>query len=181
MENIEAKFPENPSLKTHKLVLGAQICLRIVAIATALAATWVMLTSKQTVMVFGIPFDARYSYSSAFKFFAFANALACGFTVLSLLFVFFFSRRGLTPANYFLLFLHDLLMMSLALSGVAAGTAIGYVGRFGNIHAGWLQICDRLGKFCHKVTASLIFSYLSVLCLLVLTIISASKSRQIKV
>ena len=67
MESIEAKFQENPPLKTHKLVLHAQICLRIVAIATALASTWVMITAKQTILVFGWQIDARYSYSSAFK------------------------------------------------------------------------------------------------------------------
>ncbi|XVE56511.1 hypothetical protein DITRI_Ditri04bG0016600 [Diplodiscus trichospermus] len=155
MESTEAKFPQNPPLKTHKLVLGAQICLRIVAIATALAATWVIVTSKQTVVVFGLQFYARYSYSSALRFFAFANAFACGFTSLSLLFVFFFGHHGLTPSNYYLLFLHDLFMMSLVLSGVAAGTAIGYIGRYGNSHA--------------------------VICLMVLTIISASKARHIKV
>ncbi|XP_022716156.1 CASP-like protein 1F2 [Durio zibethinus] len=180
MESIEAKFPENPPLKTHKLVLVAQICLRILAIATALAATWVMVTSKETIVVFGFQLDARYSYSSAFKFFAFANAVACAFTFLSLLFVFFFGRHGLTPTSYFLLFLHDLFIMSLMLSGVAAGTAIGYVGRYGNSHTGWLQICDRLIKFCHRVTTSMIFSFLSVVCLLALTIVSASKSRHIK-
>ncbi|XP_022776362.1 CASP-like protein 1F1 [Durio zibethinus] len=180
MESIEAKFPENPPLITRKLALGAQICLRVVAVGTALAATWMIVTSKETVVVFGLSLHARYSYSSAFKFFAFANALACGFTLLSIFFVFFFGRHGLTPTNKFLLFLHDLFMMSLVLSGVAAGTAIGYVGRYGNSHAGWFQICDRLNKFCHKVTASLILSYLTVLCLLVLTIISASNSRQIK-
>ncbi|XVF11459.1 hypothetical protein REPUB_Repub08aG0029400 [Reevesia pubescens] len=181
MESIEARFPENPPLKTHKLVLGTQICLRIVAIATALAATYIVVTSKETVLVFGMSFDARYSYSPAFKFFAFANAFACGFTLLSLFFVFFFGRNGLTPTNFFLLFLHDLFMMSLVLSGVAAGTAIGYVGRYGNRHAGWFPICDHVKKYCHKVTISMILSYLSLVCLLVLTIISASKSRQIKV
>ncbi|XVF08631.1 hypothetical protein REPUB_Repub07fG0019500 [Reevesia pubescens] len=181
METIEAEFPENPTLKTHQLVVGAQIFLRIVAIATAFAATCVMVTSKETVVVFGLTFDARYSYSSAFKFFAFANAFACGFTLLSLLFLFFFGFHGLTHTNYFVLFLHDLFMMSLVLSGVAAGTAIGYVGRYGDSHAGWMQICDRLNKFCHNVTTSMILSYLSVVCLLVLTIISASKSRHIKV
>ncbi|XWS60215.1 hypothetical protein CRYUN_Cryun07bG0016400 [Craigia yunnanensis] len=123
MESIEAKFPENPSLKRHKLVIGAQICWRIVAILTALAATWMIVTSKETVVVFGLQLDARYSYSSAYKFFAFANAFACGFTLLSLLFVFFFGRHGLTPTSY----------CSCTIC-VAAGTAIGYVGRYGNIH-----------------------------------------------
>ncbi|GMI67336.1 hypothetical protein HRI_000402900 [Hibiscus trionum] len=80
------------------------------------------------------------------------------------------------------LFVHDLFMMSLMLSGVAAGTAIGYVGRYGNSHAGWMEICHRLKKYCNRATASMALSYLSVVCLLLLlTVISASKSRQIKV
>ncbi|XWS51478.1 hypothetical protein CRYUN_Cryun12cG0179600 [Craigia yunnanensis] len=181
MERTEANFPENPPLKTHKLVLGAQICLRIVAIATALAATCVIITSNETVMVYGLPFDARYSYSPAFKFFVFANSFACGVTLLSFIIVFFFVRHSSTPTNYFLLFLHDLFMMSLVLSSVTAATAVGYIGQYGNSHIGWFQICDRLNKFCHKVTISMVLSYLTAICLLVLTIISASKSRQIKV
>ncbi|OMP06392.1 hypothetical protein CCACVL1_01597 [Corchorus capsularis] len=149
--------------------------------ATALAATWVMVTNKQTVLVFSMSFEARYSFSSALKFFAFANAFACGFTFLSLLYLILFGRHGLTPVNYFVLFLHDLFMMSLVLSGVAAATAIGYIGQYGNMHAGWLKICDRVTEYCHKSTISVALSYVSLICLLTLTIISASKSRQIKV
>ncbi|GMJ04894.1 CASP-like protein 1F1 [Hibiscus trionum] len=179
MERSEAKFPENPHRKTNMVTLCAQIGLRIMAMSTAFAATWTIVTAKQTVEVFGMQFDARYTYSSAFKFFAFANAFACCFTFLSLMFVFFYLRHGLTPTSFFLLFLHDLFMMSLMLSGVAAGTAIGYVGRYGNSHAGWMEICDRLEKYCDRVTASVLLAYLSVVCLLVLTVISAGKSRQI--
>ncbi|KAK5782954.1 CASP-like protein 1F1 [Gossypium arboreum] len=182
MESMEAKLPQNPPRKTHKLVLCAQICLRIVAISTAFAATWTIVNAKETVVVFGLQFDARYTYSSAFKFFAFANAIACGFTSLSLMFVLLIFRHGrFTPSNFFFLFLHDLFMMSLILSGVAAGTAIGFVGRYGNSHAGWSEICDRLKKYCDKVTTSMVLSYLSVFCLVVLTVISAGKSRQIMV
>ncbi|GMJ04893.1 CASP-like protein 1F1 [Hibiscus trionum] len=124
---MEAKFLEIPPLNAHKLLVGAQICWRMVTITTAFAATWMAVTSKESV-----------SYSSAFMFLAFANPFACGFTFLFLLSVFLFRRRGLTPTNH-LSFLHDLFLMLLMLSGVAAGTVIGYVGRFGDGvgHAGW--------------------------------------------
>ncbi|KAF5476497.1 hypothetical protein F2P56_003247 [Juglans regia] len=181
MDGFEAKFPQNPALKTQKIVLGAQICLRILAIATSLAATWVMLTSKQSEEIIGITFYARYSYSSSMKFFTFANAVACAFSVLSLLFVLFLCRPGLSSANYFYLFLHDLFMMSLVLAGCAAATAEGYIGRYGNGHAGWSPICDHFGKFCNKMTSSVILSYLCLCFLLMLTILSASKSRQVQV
>jgi uncharacterized protein (TIGR01569 family) len=72
-------------------------------------------------------------------------------------------------------------MMSLVLAGCAAATAEGFIGRYGNSHAGWIPICDHFGKFCNKMTTSVILSYLSLSFLLMLTIISASKSRQIQV
>ncbi|KAL2515039.1 CASP-like protein [Forsythia ovata] len=53
--------------KTQKISFVSQILLRVLAIAGTLAATWIILTSKETVVVFGIQVDARYSYSSAFK------------------------------------------------------------------------------------------------------------------
>ncbi|KAG4185679.1 hypothetical protein ERO13_A09G247650v2 [Gossypium hirsutum] len=123
-------------------------------------------------------FDARYSYSPAFKFFAYANAIAFGFSLMSLFFL-FFARHALTATIYFFFFLHDLMMMSLVLSGLAAGTVIGMVARDGNGHTGWLKICDRFEKFCDKVTVSMALSYVAVVCLLVLTVMSAGKSRQI--
>ncbi|KAH7578527.1 hypothetical protein ACOSP7_000163 [Xanthoceras sorbifolium] len=175
MENTEAANP----MKTQKLFHLAQICLRISAIATTLAATSVMVTSRQSIAIFGTTFDARYSYSSAFKFFAFANAIACAFSVLSLLYVLILCRQGSNPSHYFFLFLHDLLMMSLVLASCAAATAVGYIGKFGNNHIGWVAICDQFGKFCNRVTISVILSYLSVMFLLVLTIGNASRSRQV--
>ncbi|MFQ6632683.1 hypothetical protein Gotur_008401 [Gossypium turneri] len=172
--NVRAKAPN----KTDKFVLATQICLRIAATATAMAAAWVIFTANQTVEVLGMSFDARYSYSPAFKFFAYANAIAFGFSLMSLFFM-FFARHALTATIYFFFFLHDLMMMSLVLSGLAAGTAIGMVARDGNGHTGWIKICDRFEKFCHKVTVSMALSYVAVVCLLVLTVMSACKSRQI--
>ncbi|KAA0057743.1 CASP-like protein 1F2 [Cucumis melo var. makuwa] len=159
------------------LHLCSQIILRVLVISSTLAATWIILTAKQSVLVFGIPFDARYNYSSAFEFFAFANAIASAFCFLSLCFLIFSSTRpsSSTPPNFYILFffrLHDLLMMGLVLSGCSAATAIGYVGKYGNTHAGWSPICNHFPSFCNRVTASIAISYLSVICLLILTILS---------
>ncbi|KAF3438513.1 hypothetical protein FNV43_RR21275 [Rhamnella rubrinervis] len=181
MSTIESKFQTNPPLKIQKVFLGAQICLRILVTASTLAATWIIITSKQSTQIIGMTFDVRYSYSTAFKFFALANAIVCVFSVLSLILVLLLRHQCSNPANYFFLFLHDLFMVSLVLAGCAAATAIGYVGRYGNSHSGWSPICDHFGNFCKRVTNSVIFSYLAVLFLLMLTIMSVSKSRQIMV
>ncbi|XP_022134667.1 CASP-like protein 1F2 [Momordica charantia] len=173
MADIELE--SNKSNTSHNLHLCSQTILRGLVIASTLAAAWLMLTAKQSVIVFGIPLDARYSYSPAFKFFALANAIACGFCFLSVLLLFVLSHRLHNQPNY-ILFLHDLLMMVLVASGCAASTAIGYVGKYGNSHTGWSPICDHFGKFCNRVTTSVAISYLAVICLLILTIISATKS-----
>ncbi|KAF3664492.1 CASP-like protein 1F1 [Capsicum annuum] len=181
MENNGAKNRQNPPLKSHKCSFGAQILLRILAIAFTLAATLLILNSQQTAIVYGIEMDARYSYSPAFKFFAIANIIGCVFSVLSLFFATVVCLKRLDPKNYFFLFLHDMIMMGLLLAGCAAATAIGYVGNYGESHSGWMPICDHVSKFCHKVTNSVILSYVAVLLYLCLTIISANQSRNIQV
>ncbi|PON77208.1 Casparian strip membrane protein [Parasponia andersonii] len=181
MATTEDKFQQNPPLKTQNLFLGAQIFLRVLALAVTLAASWIVLTSKQTILILGMAFDARYSYSPAMKFFAMANGIACAFSAISLFFVSFLRRHFFNPNHYFFLFLHDLLVLLLVLAGCAAATTIGYVGQYGNNHSGWSPICDHFQKYCKRVTASVAFSYLSVMFFLMLTIISASKSRQIHV
>ncbi|KAK9278355.1 hypothetical protein L1049_027920 [Liquidambar formosana] len=181
MASIEAKFQQKPVSNMQKYSLGAQVGLRILAVVGTLAATTVMGTNKQSTVVYGLAIDARYSYSSAFKFFVIANGIACAFTALSLVSTFILSRRGSKPNSFFFLFLHDLFVMSLVMAGSAAATAIGYVGRYGNSHTGWMPLCDHFGKFCNKSTAAVLLSYLSFIFLLLLTIISANRSRQIQV
>ncbi|XP_060171313.1 CASP-like protein 1F1 [Lycium barbarum] len=181
MESFDAKNMQSPPLKCYKYLLGTQIMLRIMATAFTLASTWIILTSKQTVTVFGIEMDARYSYSPIFKFFAFANIIGCAFSVMSLFLVSVLGHKGLDPKNYFYMFVHDLLAMALLLAGCAAATAVGYVGKYGEMHSGWMPICDHVSKFCHKVTNGVMLSYFAVLFYLCLTIISANQSRQIQV
>ncbi|CAN4100612.1 unnamed protein product [Withania somnifera] len=178
MENLGAKNSQNPPLKSHKCLLGTQILLRILAIAFTLAAALMMITSKQTVSLYGIQMDARYSYSSSFKFFAIANMIGCALSIFSLLLASVIGHKNLGPRIYFFLFLHDLIMMGLLLAGCAAATAIGYVGKYGSSHTGWIPICDHVDKFCHKVTRSIMLSYIAVIIYLCLTIISANQSRK---
>ncbi|XP_027121365.1 CASP-like protein 1F1 [Coffea arabica] len=181
MENVEAKHIHNSTLKTHKLSFMAQICLRLLATVATLAAAWIILTSKQTVAVFGMVVDARYSYSPAFKFFAYANVIVCAVSALSLLLLLVISYKSLVGMKFFYFFLHDLMVVTLLMAGCAAATAIGYVGQHGNSHTGWMPICDDFGKFCRKVAISVALSYFGVMVYLLLTIISAVNSRWIQV
>ncbi|XP_048127630.1 CASP-like protein 1F1 [Rhodamnia argentea] len=77
-----------------RLGTAIQICLRVLSAAMTLAAALVMMTNEQSTVVFGIPVDAQYTYSQAFKFFAYANLVSCALCLLSLLlFLLIIARR----------------------------------------------------------------------------------------
>ncbi|KAJ4974846.1 hypothetical protein NE237_008020 [Protea cynaroides] len=135
--------------------------------------TCLIFTSRQTIEVFGISFAASYSDEPTYRFFAYANVVACVFSLLSLAIFFFLRRLG----NDFIPFLHDLLIMSLLLAACAAATAIGEIGIHGNNHTTWMPICNRVPKFCHRVKSAIIFSYLALVMYLILTILSALRAQ----
>lgn len=63
--------------------------------------------------------------------------------------------------------------MVLMISGCAAATAIGYVGRHGEEQMAWHSLCGYVGKFCNKMMVAMALSYMTFLAYLALTIISA--------
>lgn len=172
----EAKSNEMISLKLEKYLKPAQLGLRLLAMAATLAATWIIITNKETVVVYGITADAKFTYSPASKFFAVANIIACVFSAISLLGAYFLSRNASKFSDFsFVFFLHDLTVMTLLMAACAAATAVGYVGKYGNPHAGWMAFCGYFDRYCDRVTASLTLSYIGCLFYFFLTIISASK------
>ncbi|GFZ06220.1 glucan synthase-like 1 [Actinidia rufa] len=48
-------------------------------------------------------------------------------------------------------------------STISAALAIGYVGKKGNTHAGWLPICGQVPKFCDRVTGALISGFIAAI------------------
>ncbi|XP_076882272.1 CASP-like protein 1F2 [Bidens hawaiensis] len=178
---METENNKIPSPNTHLSFMASQIWLRIVAAATSIAAVILMLNSRQSKVLYGTSLDARYTYSPAFKFFTFMNVVACALSVLSLLPAFKLGRKSSNSVYYFYLFVHDLILAILLAAGSGAATSFAQVGKYGNSHTGWMPVCDNFGKFCHKAVFSLILGYIVVFCYVLLTIISANKSRQIPV
>ncbi|XP_071728440.1 CASP-like protein 1F1 [Rutidosis leptorrhynchoides] len=178
METLNVLRPI-PSPIAHLSFMASQIWLRIIAAATSLVAAVLLFDSRQSKVFYGISLDARYSYSPAFKFYGIVNIVVCVFSVLSLLPAFTFGRNFSSSINYFFLFLHDLLLTLLMAGGCGAATTFAQVGKYGNSHTNWMPICDKFGKFCNKVEASLILGYICVFCYALLTVISANKARQV--
>ncbi|CAI0396865.1 unnamed protein product [Linum tenue] len=161
--------------------LVAQLtALKILAIAFTASAICVMVTSNQNVLVYGIPFSARFTYSTAFKFLVAANGIVCGFSVVSLFFILpqlgkSSSSAAQSPLNLFYLLLHEMVMMGLMTAACGAATAIGLVGYDGIEEIGWMSFCENVPNFCHKMLASVVLSYMVLCTYLALTFVCASK------
>ncbi|CAN1243801.1 CASP-like protein 1F2 [Linum perenne] len=157
--------------------LMAQLtALKILAIVSTVSAICVMVTSDQNVVVYQIPFSARYSYASAFKFLVGANGLVCGFSVLSLISIWVKARNNVYCFLFLSPFVHCFkVMMGLMIAGCGAATAIGTVAYNGIDEIGWAAICDNVNNFCHQILASVALSYLAFFSYLALTILSATK------
>ncbi|KAM3713231.1 hypothetical protein ACB098_01G241200 [Castanea mollissima] len=173
----DPSLPDSLTSSSKREFLILQTTFRVLTIIFIVIAISVMVTSSQSIVMFGFTFKASYSYSSALKFLVGAEAVVCVFSALSLIFVYLQYRSESHPTNYFFLFLHDMAMMILMISGCAAVTAVGYIGRYGEVQIGWGSVCDRVSKFCNRTVVSMVFSYLAFFAYLTLTIVSATKLR----
>ncbi|KAK4477297.1 hypothetical protein RD792_016512 [Penstemon davidsonii] len=163
------------------LFIIAQYILRVFVIAFTLAGAIITATAYESVTVFGIVMDAKYTYSAAFRYKVVADSVVCGVSVLSVVILIALNRPKSNPNNYFYLFLNDLGSLLLLLSGCSSALAIGYVAQFGEQKMGWITICDRVSQYCHKTTAAIVSTFIAVICLLLLTILSAYKLKSTRI
>lgn len=117
--------------------------------AATLSATIVMVTSHQSTTLFYTSIHAKYHYTPAFKIFVVANAIGSGYSLL----VLFLPARSML---WRLVVALDVVVTMMLTAAVSAAAAIGYVGKKGNSHAGWLPICDQFSKFCRHVEGALV-------------------------
>lgn len=162
------------------------LILRLLAIGATISAAIVMGTNKQTgsfpvaLGPGGVPIlarlSAKYHYSPAFIYFVVVNAVACGYTALSLIPSVagkLAARSGAYPnTSAFLLAVSDLVMVALVSSGASAAAAIAYVGLKGNHHTQWLKICNKFDRFCDHTAGAIVISFVGDLIFMVLTIMS---------
>ncbi|KAI7989745.1 CASP-like protein 1F1 [Camellia lanceoleosa] len=106
--DVEPKIKPNPTLNTSTSSLKTQICLKFLATVSSLPALCIIFTSKQTIMLYGLQIDAKYSDDSSFKFLAAANVIVCVFSVVSLFVAVVLARKCSDSNNYFYMLLHDL-------------------------------------------------------------------------
>ncbi|ERN06225.1 hypothetical protein AMTR_s00016p00177650 [Amborella trichopoda] len=91
--------------KPTKTFFTSQIIIRTVAAVSALSATLIMITNKQSISLFGLQITAKYTDSSAFRFLVGVNAVAFVYSLLSLAFGFLLKSPLCKPGGHlFLLF-----------------------------------------------------------------------------
>ncbi|CAH8304306.1 unnamed protein product [Eruca vesicaria subsp. sativa] len=164
----------NDGRRTPLMNLGVQVSMRVLAIGTALTSMGLMITNHELASVYGINFEAQYDYSSAFRYLVYAEIAISGMTIFTLVWACLaVRRRGLV----FALFFFDLLTTLTAISAFSAAMSDGYIGKYGNTHAGWLPICGYVHNYCNRVTLSLALSFASFILLFILTVLTASAAR----
>ncbi|XP_030448946.1 casparian strip membrane protein 1-like [Syzygium oleosum] len=155
--------------------------LRICAIVTALATAASMGTSEETLPFFTqfFQFQASYDDIPAFEFFVIAMAIVGGYLVLSLPFSIVTIVRPRAVGPRFLLLILDTAALTLATSAGAAAAAIVYLAHNGNPNTNWLAICQQFGDFCQKVSGAVVGSFIAVVLLMVLVVLSAMALRRV--
>ncbi|GAB2249214.1 hypothetical protein Droror1_Dr00012573 [Drosera rotundifolia] len=168
--------PARPAIISN----GAQIFLRVLVVVCSASAAYLMFTSKEEKLVYGFPMSAKWSDSPSTVYGAYVDVVV-GASALVSLFITLITLRQRGHTIYFVLFLHDLMMMSLQLGGCVAATSIGYVAKHGFEKAGWIPICDNFCSFCTRAKTSVTIAFGSTVMLFVLCIIFAINSRHMHV
>ncbi|CAN6485522.1 unnamed protein product [Victoria cruziana] len=172
----EAKTVQTEEYQASRNFLLFQILLRLLAGGAALAAAIIMASNRQTTYIFGLAVEAKYSYSEAFKFFVAANAIGFLYSLIS---VSFMARSS--SSKYKILFVIsvlDLAATALLASGCSAATAVAYIAKNGNEHAGWLAICGYMDSYCNRGGISLACSYAAFIVFFLLAATTMKGPRQ---
>lgn len=139
-----------------------------------------MAKNKQVVhlMVYQVPvnFVAKPGYSKAFIYLIYANGIVAVYSavvVLCLLISFCKARRGKFFAG--VNFLMDQAVTYTLLAAAAASTEFSYIAKRGAIKVNWTEVCSQFNRFCNIVGVSLVLTFLSVLVMGFVSILSARR------
>ncbi|KAI3683621.1 hypothetical protein L1987_84130 [Smallanthus sonchifolius] len=156
------------------------LILRVCAIAATLAAAAVMGTTSQNLPFFTqfFQFQASYDNFPTFTFFLAGNAITCAYLVLSLPFSIVCIVRPHIIGARMLLLIFDTLALALTMAAASAAAAIVYLAHNGNPNTNWPALCQQFNEFCPRVSGAVVGSFLAVLILVVLVVLSAAALRR---
>ncbi|KAI5384629.1 CASP-like protein 1B1 [Lathyrus oleraceus] len=160
------------------------LSIRIITFLATASATIVMALNKQTknfvVGTIGstpvtVPLVAKFQHTPAFIFFVVANGIVSVHNLVMIAMEILgpkFDNKGLQLA---LIAVLDTMALALASAGDGAATSMSELGRNGNSHAKWNKICDKFETYCKRGGGALIASFIGLVFLLLVTVISINK------
>ncbi|XP_077220202.1 CASP-like protein 1B2 [Tasmannia lanceolata] len=158
------------------------VLLRLLALFATVSATLVMALNKQTrttvvALIGSTPITgsvtAKFQHTPAFVFFVIANAIASFHNSVFLLLGLFGKKFDFKRLDL-LTTLTDMVMVALVSAGGAAAAAMAELGKNGNSHARWNNICDKFGSYCDHSAGALIASFIGVGFLMALSALSVT-------
>ncbi|KAI3452284.1 hypothetical protein Pfo_008949 [Paulownia fortunei] len=170
-----------PKAGVNRGVAVLDFILRLVAIIATLASAIAMGTTDESLPFFTqfIRFRAKYDDLPMFTFFLVSNAIATAYLVLSLALSVFHILKSDAKVTRTVLIILDTTILALLTAGASAAAAIVHLAHKGNVRANWVAICQQYNSFCERVSGSLVGSFIGILVLMLLILLSAvALSRQ---
>ncbi|AEE83630.1 putative casparian strip membrane protein [Arabidopsis thaliana] len=163
---------------------GLELTMRVLALVLTMVAATVLGVAKQTKVVpikliptlppLNVSTTAKASYLSAFVYNISANAIACGYTAISIVIV-MISKGKRSKSLLMAVLIGDLMMVALLFSSTGAAGAIGLMGRHGNKHVMWKKVCGVFGKFCNQAAVSVAITLIASVVFMLLVVLDALK------
>ncbi|GMY38121.1 CASP-like protein 1B1 [Fagus crenata] len=174
-------FNSNPAQKRKDWIL---LVLRLVAFFATASATIVMAVNKETktmvVATIGnnqvkATLSAKFQHTPAFVFFVIANGMASFHNWMVLVVEIFGHRIDYNGLRYAIIAILDMMILALASAGDGAAAFMAELGKNGNSHARWNKICDKFHTFCDHGSGALIASFIGLVLLLIINVMSITK------
>ncbi|KAE7996003.1 hypothetical protein FH972_000752 [Carpinus fangiana] len=172
------------SLKGKKKGYWLLLLLRLVAFMATASATIVMALNKQTntfvVATIGntplkATLTAKFQHTPAFVFFVVANGMVSLHSLTMILVELFGHKIDYKGLRLAIIAILDMITVVLASAGDGAAAFMAEVGKNGNSHARWNKICDKFHTFCDHGTGALLASFIGLVLLLIINVISITK------
>ncbi|KAL8209058.1 hypothetical protein R6Q57_008470 [Mikania cordata] len=145
----------------------AETLLRLFPVALCVAALVVMIKDSET-NEYG---SLSYSSINAFRFLVHANGILAGYSLLSAAFT--AVPRTITMSRAWTFFLLDQVLTYLILAAGAVATEVEFLTYKGDVAVTWSEACGTYGRFCRQATASIVITFLVVICYVLLSLISS--------
>ncbi|KAL3624019.1 hypothetical protein CASFOL_032835 [Castilleja foliolosa] len=174
-EDAVSEVSEDNAPKTpppNKGISKIDFAMRIIAFISTLGSTIALGTTNQTLHFLEQFVRLKSRDFPTFTFFFVTNATTTAYLVISLLLSIFHIFKSNAKVTRIVLIILDMIILTLLTSGASAAAAIVHLAHKGNAQTNWVSICKQYGSFCERVSGSLAGSFIGVLVLMMLIILS---------